>query len=68
MVDPHLDLDLHCCQEVKTEQEKQISLSHDQANNGGARWLSGRVLDLRLRVCGLEPHRRHCVVSFSKRH
>ena len=25
-------------------------------------WLSGRVLDLRPRGCGFEPHRRHCVV------
>ena len=28
----------------------------------GAQWLSGRVLDSKLRGCGLEPHRRHCVV------
>ena len=28
----------------------------------GEQWLSGRVLDARLRGCGLEPHRRHCVV------
>ena len=28
----------------------------------GAQWLSGRVLDSRPRGCGLEPHRRHCVV------
>ena len=32
----------------------------------GAQWLSGRVLDMRLRGCGFEPHRRHCVVSLSK--
>ena len=32
----------------------------------GAQWLSGRVLDSRLRGCGFEPHRRHCVVSLSK--
>ena len=29
---------------------------------GGARWLSGRVLDLRPKGRGFEPHRRHCVV------
>ena len=29
----------------------------------GAQWLSGRVLDSRLRGPGLEPHVRHCVVS-----
>ena len=32
----------------------------------GAQWLSGRVLDSRLRDRGFEPHRRHCVVSLSK--
>ena len=31
-----------------------------------AHWLSGRVLDSRPRGHGLELHRRHCVVSFSK--
>ena len=29
---------------------------------GGAQWLSGRVLDLRPRVRGFEPHRHHCIV------
>ena len=33
-----------------------------------AQSLSGRVLGSRLRGCGLEPHRRHCVVSLSKTH
>ena len=28
----------------------------------GAQWISGRVLDLRLKGCGFETHRRHCVV------
>ena len=28
----------------------------------GAQWLSGRVLDSRLRGRGFEPHRSHCVV------
>ena len=32
-------------------------------NKEGAQWLSGRVLDSRLKGCGFEPHRRHCVVS-----
>ena len=32
----------------------------------GAQWLSGRVLDSRPKGLGLEPHRRHCVVSLSK--
>ena len=32
----------------------------------GAQWLSGRVLDSRLRGRGFESHRLHCVVSLSK--
>ena len=32
----------------------------------GAQWLSGSVLNLRPRGCGLEPHWHHCVVSLSK--
>ena len=32
----------------------------------GAQWLSCRVLDLRPKGRGLEPHWRHCVVSLSK--
>ena len=32
----------------------------------GAQWLSGRVLVLRPRDRGFEPHRCHCVVSLSK--
>ena len=28
----------------------------------GAQWLSGIVLDSRLKGSGFEPHRRHCVV------
>ena len=32
----------------------------------GEQWLSGRVLDWRLKDYGFEPHRRHCVVSLSK--
>ena len=28
----------------------------------GAQWLSGKVLDLRLRGRGFEPHRRHCIL------
>ena len=32
----------------------------------GAQWLSGRVLDSRLKGRRFEPHRCHCVVSLSK--
>ena len=31
-------------------------------SQGGAQWLSGRVLDSRPKGSGFEPHRRHCVV------
>ena len=34
----------------------------------GAQWLSGKVLDSRLRGPGFKPHRRHCVVSLRKTH
>ena len=34
----------------------------EQSESVGAQWHSGRVLDLRPRVRGFEPHRRHCVV------
>ena len=34
--------------------------------NMGAQWLSGRVLDSRLKGRGFKPHWRHCVVSLSK--
>ena len=30
-----------------------------------AQWLSGRVLDLRAKGRGFEPHRRPCIVSLS---
>ena len=36
-------------------------------NYTGAQWLSCRVLDSRPRGGGFEPHRRHCVVSLSKK-
>ena len=31
-------------------------------------WLSGRVLDLSPRSCGLDPYLGHCSVSLSKTH
>ena len=34
----------------------------------GAQWLSGIVLDSRLRGRRFEPHRRQCVVSLNKTH
>ena len=32
----------------------------------GALWLSGKVLDSRLRGSGFEPNQRHCIVSLGK--
>ena len=32
----------------------------------GAQWLSGRVLDSRLKGRWFQPHQRHCIVSLSK--
>ena len=29
---------------------------------------SGRVIDLRLKGCRLEPHQGHCIVSLNKTH
>ena len=43
-----------------------LKSSSDMYDVKGAQWLSGRVLDSRLRGGGLEPHRHHCVVSLSK--
>ena len=43
-----------------------FSLYRPTATAQGAQWLSGRLLDSRLRGCGFEPHRRHCVVSLNK--
>ena len=40
--------------------------THDTRIPMGVQWLSGRVLDSRPRGHGLEPQRRHCVVSLSK--
>ena len=45
-----------------------IRLSTEIALNGYSSQLRGRVLESRPRGRGFEPHRRHCVVSLSKRH
>ena len=47
---------------------RYIIMLSDKTDFKGAQWLSGRVLDSRLRGRGLEPHRRHCVVSLNKTH
>ena len=45
---------------------QQYILISFYGRNMGAQWLSGGVLDLRLKGPGFEAHRRHCVVSLSK--
>ena len=37
-------------------------LAFEYINVMGAQWLSGRVLDSRLKGRGFEPQQRHCVV------
>ena len=49
------DLNLRC-----------LPMSHKKDAMQVAQWLSGRVLDSRLRGRGFQPHRRHRVVSLSK--
>ena len=44
------------------------SFGHDLTNTKALREHSGSVLDSRPRGRGLEPHRRHWVVSLSKTH
>ena len=44
------------------------NVCEDEKDLQGAQWLSGRVLDSRLRGCRFEPHRGHCFVSLSETH
>ena len=53
--------------DTKSQRVKQAFASH-MHNYEGAQWLSGRVLDSRLKGRGFQPHRRHFVVSLSKTH
>ena len=39
-----------------------VEKSRSKSRQGGAQWLSGRVLDSRPNGRWFEPHRRHCVV------
>ena len=47
------------CGELKKE-EKKMQCDYKEFN--------GRVLDWKSRVCGFEPHPRHCSVNLSKTH
>ena len=60
--DPVIDLHLLFVSELG--RMEQSFLLYIQVR--GAQWLSGRVLDSRLRGRGFEPHWRHCVESLSK--
>ena len=50
---------------ICSKQNKQTIFS-GQKYLKGAQWLSDRVLDLRQRACGFEPHRCRCIMSWSK--
>ena len=56
------------CQSAVSESFDDVMFLHFFVTSQlmGAQWLSGRVLEPRLRVLGLEPRRRHCVMSLSK--
>ena len=51
---------------VKINQAKSSRLSKSSVVSFHLMWLSGKELDSRPRGRGVEPHRRHCVVSLSK--
>ena len=56
------------CQSAVSESSDDAMFLHFFVSSKpmGAHWLSGRVLEPRLRSRGFEPHRRHCVMSLSK--
>ena len=43
--------------------QEHLTVSNSLDPDQGAQWLSGRVLDSRLRGCGFKPHRRHCLCA-----
>ena len=55
-----------------TDSEDPDEMPHDAAFHQGlhyikrVQWLSGRVLESRVRGCRFKPHRHHCIVSLSK--
>ena len=56
------------CQSAVSESSDDAMFLHFFVSSQlmGAQWLSGRVLEPRLRGRGFEPHRRHCVMSLNK--
>ena len=59
---------LNCYENLKIHQRLVLKLLIYESKhpNMGAQWLSGTMLDSRLRGCGFQPHRHHCLVSLSK--
>ena len=51
----------------KTDNALMVNILKLVVSQKGVQWLSGRVLDSRPRGSGFKPHRRHCVVSLSKK-
>ena len=64
---PAPKLGVQDCQSAVSESSNGAMFLHLVSSQlMGAQWLSGRVLEPRLRGRGFEPHRRHCVMSLSK--
>ena len=59
-------LEIHCSPIITLCLESIGKYGDINESCEGVQWLSGRVLDLRLRGCRFEPHWRHCIVSLSK--
>ena len=59
-------LEIHCSPFITLclESIGKDGVIHESCGVG--QWLSGGVLDPRLKGCGFEPHPRHCIVSLSK--
>ena len=56
------------CQSAVSESSDDAMFLHFFVSSQlmGAQWLSGRVLEPRLRGHGFEPHLHHCVMTLSK--
>ena len=65
---PSTKIGVQDCQSAVSESSDDAMFLYFFVNSQlmGAQWLSGRVLELRLRGRGFEPHRCHCVMSLNK--
>ena len=61
---PAPKLGVQDCQSAVSESSDNTMFLHFFVSSQlmGAQWLSGRVLEQRLRGHSLEPHQRHCVM------